>query len=78
MVSGPTEPLLSPRNTARRDQAAAKNKKPRQADLPGLTAGKNALAVGSDTGRALSPCPGSKRLLPLGADSWLNHLVGRH
>lgn len=55
MESGQAKPLLSPRNSDRRAWGAAKNKKPRQADLPGLTAGKTLLPSGLDTGRDVSP-----------------------
>jgi hypothetical protein len=41
---------------------------PGRANLPGLTAGNKALAVGFGGGRELSRQPGSKRLLPMGAD----------
>lgn len=43
VASGAAKPLLSPRNSDRCAQAAPKSKKPRQADLPGLTAGKTLL-----------------------------------
>jgi hypothetical protein len=43
----------------------------------GVDGGQNALAVGLNTRRDLSLWPGSKRLLPMGAVSWLNHLTGK-